>query len=196
MEPDRAGRRLGSKSRPARSAEIDQQKDLDLGGRMVQTKVKQSGKTGSRGRPRRSGSTTSRSRKTSARRNGATSSRARRASKNSAPRASRATKNSGPSGSRRKSGGPITGLTRYLAGTVRNKSMNGRGRAVASKAKGVVVGAGKGLGAVGGAASRAKGVAAVGAAGLAGLAGGIALDRWNNSYSRTQAFARTRRGRR
>jgi hypothetical protein len=150
---------------------------------MVQTKVKRSGKSGSRGSPRKSGSTTGRSRNTSARSNGATSSRARRASKNSAP-----------SGSRRKSGGPITGLTRYLGGSV--KSMNGRGRAVASKAKGVVASGGKGLSAVGRAASRAKGVAAVGAAGLAGLAGGIALDRWNNSYSRTQAFAQKRRGRR
>jgi hypothetical protein len=28
------------------------------------------------------------------------------------------------------------------------------------------------------------------------LAGGIALDRWNNSYSRTQAFGRRWRGRR
>jgi hypothetical protein len=74
--------------------------------------------------------------------------------------------------------------------------MNGRGGAVASKAKGVVASGGKALGAVGRAASRAKGVAAVGAAGLTGLAGGIALDRWNNSYSRTQAFVRSRRGRR
>ena len=74
--------------------------------------------------------------------------------------------------------------------------MNGRGRAVASKTKGVVASGGKGLGAVGRAASSAKGVAAVGAAGLAGLAGGIALDRWNNSYSRTQSFARSRRERR
>ena len=74
--------------------------------------------------------------------------------------------------------------------------MNGRGRAVASKTKGVVASGGKGLGAVGRAASGAKGVAVVGAAGLAGLAGGIALDRWNNSYSRTQAFTRSRRGRR
>jgi hypothetical protein len=162
---------------------------------MVQTKVKRSGKSGSRGSPRTSGSTTGRSRNTSARSSGATSSRARRASKSSS-RASRATKNSAPSGSRRKSGGPITGLTRYLGGSVRNKSMNGRGRAVASKVKGVVASGGKGLGAVGRAASRAKGVAAVGAAGLAGLAGGIALDRWNNSYSRTQAFAQKRRGRR
>jgi hypothetical protein len=113
---------------------------------MVQTKVKRSGKSGSRGSPRKSGA--------------------------------------------------ITGLTRYLGGSVRNKSMNGRGRAVASKAKGVVASGGKGLGAVGRAASGAKGVAVVGAAGLAGLAGGIALDRWNNSYSRTQAFTRSRRGRR
>ena len=152
---------------------------------MVQTKVKRSGKSGSRGSPRKSGSTTGRSRITSARSNGAPS-RARRASKSSASRANRATKNSAP----------ITGLTRYLGGSVRNKWMKGRGRAVASKAKGVVASGGKGLGAVGRAASRAKGVATVGAAGLAGLAGGIALDRWNNSYSRTQAFARSRRGRR
>ena len=163
---------------------------------MVQTKVKRSGKSGSRGSPRKSGSTTGRVRNTSARSNGASSSRARRASKSSASRANRATKNSAPSGSRRKSGGPITGLTRYLGGSVRNKWMKGRGRAVASKAKGVVASGGKGLGAVGRAASRAKGVATVGAAGLAGLAGGIALDRWNNSYSRTQAFARSRRARR
>src|SRR5215204_3935282 len=135
---------------------------------MVQTKVKRSGKSGSRGSPRKSGDS----------------------------RANRATKNSAPSGSRRKSGGPITGLTRYLGGSVRNKSMKRLGRALASKAKGVVASGGKGLGAVGRAASRAKGVATVGAAGLAGLAGGIALDRWNNSYSRTQAFARSRRGRR
>jgi hypothetical protein len=74
--------------------------------------------------------------------------------------------------------------------------MSGRGRDVASKANGVVASGGKGLGAVGRAASSAKGVAAVGAAGLAGLAGGIALDRWNNSYSRTQAFTQKRRGRR
>ena len=74
--------------------------------------------------------------------------------------------------------------------------MNGRVGAVASKAKGVVASAGKGLGAVGRAANKAKGVAAVGAAGFAGLAGGVALDRWNNSYSRTQAFAHSRRGRR
>jgi hypothetical protein len=49
-----------------------------------------------------------------------------------------------------------------------------------------------------GAAKRTKTVGAVGAAGVAGLAGvagGIALDRWNNSYSRTQAFARSRPGR-
>src|SRR4029450_1157617 len=111
--------------------------------------------------------------------------------KSSASRASRATTNSARSGSRRKSGGPITGLTRYLGGGV--ESIKGGGGAVASKAKGVVASGAKGLGAVGRAASRAKGVAAVGAAGLAGLAGGIALDRWNNSYSRTQAFARNRR---
>ena len=74
--------------------------------------------------------------------------------------------------------------------------MNKRVGAVAGKAKGVVASGGKGLAAVGRAANKAKGVAAVGAAGLAGLAGGIALDRWNNSYSRSQAFARSRRGRR
>ena len=161
---------------------------------MVQTKVKRSGKSGSGGSPRKSAST-GRSRNTSARSNGATSSRTRRASKSSASKASRATKHGAPSGSRRKSSGPITGLTRYLR-SVRNKSMNGRGRAVASKAKGVVATGSKGLGVVGRAANRAKSVAAVGAVGLAGLAGGIALDRWNNSYSRTQAFAQKRRGRR
>ena len=74
--------------------------------------------------------------------------------------------------------------------------MNERARAVASKAKGVVLSGGKGLGGV---ASRTKSVVVVGAPGLAalaGLAGGIGLERWNNSYSRTQAFARRRRGRR
>jgi hypothetical protein len=148
---------------------------------MPQTTVKRSGRSGSRSSPHKSGSTTGRSRNTSARSNGANPSRA-----------SRAPKNSAPSGSQRKSGGPITGLTRYP----RRGVGNGRGRAVASKAKDLVASGGKGLGAVGRAASRTKGVAAVGAAGLTGLAGGIALDRWNNSYSRTQAFARSRRGRR
>jgi hypothetical protein len=72
--------------------------------------------------------------------------------------------------------------------------MNGRVRAVARNAKrvGAVAKKAKGLGAV---AKKAKGLGAVGAAGLAGVAGGIALDRWNHSYSRTQAFARSRPGR-
>jgi hypothetical protein len=84
--------------------------------------------------------------------------------------------------------------------------MNGRVRAAASKAKGAVASGGKGLGSVarkgrrlGAVARKAKGVAVVGVAGLAalaGVAGGIELDRWNNSYSRTQAFAKRRRGRR
>jgi len=74
--------------------------------------------------------------------------------------------------------------------------MNGRVRTAARKAKGAVASGGKGLGAV---ARKAKGVAVVGVAGLAALAavaGGIELDRWNNSYSRTQAFTKRRRGRR
>ena len=139
---------------------------------MAQTKVTRSGKSGTRGRHRKVGSTTGRSRRTPARRNGV-----------NASRVSRATTNSGPSGSQRKSGGPIT-------------SVNRRVRAVASKAKDVAVSGGKGLGAV---ANRTKGVVAVGAPGLAalaGVAGGIGLERWNNSYSRTQAFARRRRARR
>ena len=128
---------------------------------MAQTKVTRSGKSGTRGRHRKVGSTTGRSSRTPARRNGVNASRA----------------------SRRKSGGPITSVNRRL-------------RAVASKAKDVAVSGGKGLGAV---ANRTKGVVAVGAPGLAalaGVAGGIGLERWNNSYSRTQAFARRRRARR
>ena len=139
---------------------------------MAQTKIKRSGKSGARGNKRKVGSAGGRWRSTSVRSNGV-----------NAFRAGRATKNSGPGGSRRKSGGPIT-------------SVNRRVRAVASKARGVVVRGGKGLGAV---ANRTKGVVAVGAPGvaaLAGVAGGIGLERWNNSYSRTQAFARRRRARR
>jgi hypothetical protein len=84
--------------------------------------------------------------------------------------------------------------------------MNGGVRAAASKAKAAVASGGKGLGAVarkgkglGAVARKGKRVAVVGVAGLAalaGLAGGIEFDRWNNSYSRTQAFAKRRRGRR
>jgi hypothetical protein len=74
------------------------------------------------------------------------------------------------------------------------------GGAAARRAKGLSAAAArraKGLSAA--AARRAKGLSAVGAAGLVGLAGvtgGIAFDRWNNSYSRTQALARRRRARR
>lgn len=77
---------------------------------------------------------------------------------------------------------------------------NGRVRAVTRKAKGVGNGAVSGVQRWGTlAARRAKGLGVVGLAGFAataGLAGGIALDRWNNSYSHTQAFAKRRRGRR
>jgi hypothetical protein len=142
---------------------------------MAQTRTNARAKSRSSGSTRGAGSTSARSRSNSARSRGAKSANARRSSKNSAP-----------TRSPRKSAGRISGVARYL-GDVKSKSMNGRVRAVASKAKG--------LGAV---ASKAKGVPAVGAAGLAGLAGvagGIALDRWNNSYSRTQALARSRRGR-
>ena|SRR5215211_1482527 len=150
---------------------------------MAQTKAKRIGKSGSRGKARKAGSMKGRSR-TSTRTSGAKSSGARRATKSSAP-----------SGSRGKARDPIAGLTRYL-GDVKHKSVNGRVRAAGSKAKAAVATGGKGLGAV---TRKAKGVAVVGVAGLAGLAGlagGIALDRWNNSYSRTQAFQNRRRGRR
>jgi hypothetical protein len=143
-----------------------------FGGTNGQDEDKAERESSARGRRRKVGSTTGGSRSTSVRSNGV-----------NASRASRAVKNSGAGRSRRKSGGPIT-------------SANRRVRAVASQVKGVVVSGGKGLGAV---ASRSRGVVAVGAPGLAalaGVAGGIGLERWNNSYSRTQAFARRRRGRR
>jgi hypothetical protein len=146
--------------------------------------AKRIGKSGSGSGARKAGATKGRPRSTSTRSSGAKSSGARRATKSSAP-----------SGSRGRAGGPIAGITRYL-GDVKNKSMNGRVRAAASKAKDAVATDGKGLGAV---TRKAKGAAVVGVAGLAGLAGlagGIALDRWNNSYSRTQAFQNRRRGRR
>ena len=92
----------------------------------------------------------------------------------------------------------------------KGKSKTARVRAVARKAEGlgaVAARSAKGLGTVaastatglGSVATRTKGLRAVGTAGLAGavgLAGGIALDRWNNSYSRTQAFGRRWRGHR
>jgi hypothetical protein len=141
---------------------------------MAQTKTKVAGKSRSGGSTRRAGSTSARSRSNTARSGGAKSA------------AKRASKIRAPSRSPRKSAGRISGVAQYL-GDVKSKAMNGRVRVVASKAKGM-----------GTAASKAKGVRAVGAAGLAGLAGvagGIALDRWNNSYSRTQALAQSRRGR-
>jgi hypothetical protein len=77
---------------------------------------------------------------------------------------------------------------------------DGRVRAVTKKAKGLSSGAARSVKGVAKVTARqAKGLGVVGLAGLAataGLAGGIALDRWNNSYSHTQAFAKRRRGRR
>jgi hypothetical protein len=142
---------------------------------MAQTKTRVAGKSRSGGSAPRVGSRSARSRTNSARSGGAKSANAKRSNRSSAP-----------SRSPRGSGGRISGVARYL-GDVKSKAMNGRVRAVASKAKGL-----------GTAARKAKSVPAVGAAGLgglAGVAGGIALDRWNNSYSRTQALARSRRGR-
>jgi hypothetical protein len=150
---------------------------------MAQTKTKRAGKSGSRGGTRSESRSVIRSRANSPRNKSVKRLNGRRSTRRA------------PGGSRRKSAGRISGTAPYSP-DAKSKSMNGRVRAVASKAKGVVASGGKGLGAVGRAASRAKGVAAVGAAGLAGLAGGVALDRWNNSYSRTQAFAQKRRGRR
>ena len=142
---------------------------------MAQTRTNLAGKRRSGGSTRRVGSTSAGARTNSARSSGAKSANAKRSSRSSAP-----------SKSPRKSARRISGVAHYL-GDVKSKAMNGRVRAVASKAK-----------RVGTAARKAKSVPAVGAAGLAGLAGvagGIALDRWNNSYSRTQALARSRRGR-
>ena len=137
---------------------------------MAQTGTRSAGRSRSGGSTRRAGSTTARSRGNSARSRGGKSSNARRSTKSSASRSP-------------KSAGRIPGVARYL-GDVTSKSMNGRVRAVARNAK-----------RVGAVAKKAKGLGAVGAAGLAGVAGGIALDRWNHSYSRTQAFARSRPGR-
>ena len=150
---------------------------------MAQTRTRSAGRSRSGGSTRRAGSTTARSRGNSARSRGGKSSNARRSTKSSASKSP-------------KSAGRIPGVTTYL-GDVTSKSMNGRVRAVARNAKrvGAVAKKAKGLGAV---AKKAKGLGAVGAAGLAGVAGvagGIALDRWNHSYSRTQAFARSRPGR-
>jgi hypothetical protein len=142
---------------------------------MAQTKTNLAKKSRSGGGARRAGSMSPRSRSNSARSSGAKSANARRSSKSSAP-----------SASRKKSAGRISDVARYL-GDVTSKSMNGPVRVVASKAKDV-----------GAIARKTKGAGAVGAAGLAGvagLAGGIALDRWNNSYSRTQALAQSRPGR-
>jgi hypothetical protein len=155
---------------------------------MAQTKTNLAKKSRSGGAARRAGSMSARSRSNSARSSGAKSSRSNSARSSGAKyaNATRASKSSAPSGSRKNSSGRISGVARYL-GDVTSKSMNGPVRAVASKAKD--------LGAV---ARKTKGAGAVGAAvlaGVAGLAGGIALDRWNNSYSRTQALARSRRGR-
>jgi hypothetical protein len=94
-----------------------------------------------------------------------------------------------PSGSRSKSAGRVS-RTATHSRDAKSKSINRRVRAITRKGVGAVARTAKRLGAVGVAASRAKGVAAVGAAGVAGLAGGVGLDRWNNSYSRTQAFTR------
>jgi hypothetical protein len=97
--------------------------------------------------------------------------------------ARRSTKKRAASGSRRKAAGPVSEAVRHLGnvprqlGKVSSKVTNGH---------------------LGGVATRAKGLGAVGAAGLAGLggvAGGIAFDRWNNSYSRTAALSHSRRGR-
>jgi hypothetical protein len=147
---------------------------------MAQMTTKRAGKSGSRGGTRSASRAVNRSRANSPRSKSVKSMNGRRSTRRA------------PSGSRRKSAGRISGTAPYSLGA-KSKSINGRVRAVARRGVGAVARNAKGLGAVGRAASRAKGVAAVGAAGLAGLAGGIALDRWNNSYSRTQAFARNRR---
>jgi hypothetical protein len=148
---------------------------------MAQTTTKPAGTSRSNRNARRAGSMTANSRTSSKRSSGVKSSNARPSTKGT--------------GSRRKSAGRVSAVARSTR-DVKNKSINGRVRAVTRRGVGAVARKAKGLGAVGRAASRAKGVAALGAVGLAGLAGGIGLNRWNNSYSRTQAFARRWRGRR
>jgi hypothetical protein len=150
---------------------------------MAQTKTKGTGRSGSRGRTRKTSRAAPRSRVNSPRNRSVKSLNGRRATRGT------------PTRSRSKSAERISGSAAYSRGA-KSKSINGRMRAATRKGVRAVVRRAKRLGVIGSAANRAKGVAAVGVAGVAGLAGGIALDRWNNSYSRTQAFARSRRGRR
>ena len=110
-------------------------------------------------------------------------SRSRKGSAKSS-KGTRSTKRSGATRSPKKVARRISMAARYV-GSVAGSAVNGRAVGVARRAKDTGVVAAKktkSLGAVG----------AAGAAGLAGVAGGIALARWNDSYSRTKAFARSR----
>lgn len=167
--PNRRSTRAGVVISNAHWVEREPNREPEKEGRqMAQTKTKRAGSRNPGGSTRRAGSTTARSRSNSQRSNAKSSS------------ARRSTKKSAPSGSRKKSAGPVSGAVRYLGDVSRqvgSKVTNGHLGGLASKAKG--------LGSVG----------AAGVAGLAGLAGGIAFDRWNNSYSRTAALSRSRPGR-
>jgi hypothetical protein len=162
---------------------------------MAQTKTKRTGRGRAASKSRRASSAPSRPRKSSA-----------RTARGKSGSATRSTKSNGRTRSRRKPAGistvrPFDNNAKGRASRRVSAAMrNGRVRAVTKKAKGVGAGAARSVKGVATVAARqAKGLGVVGLAGLAataGLAGGIALDRWNNSYSHTQAFAKRRRGRR